>query len=79
MYNINPQTRELLFLIKQIKVNRKFIEGINYDSTDENFNGWYLLNKENDIIAVTPLFNFDSIESENSKILINNNVKTKSL
>lgn len=74
MYDINPKTRELLFLTKQLKVNRKFTEGINYNPSNNDFNGWHLLNKDGDVITVTPLFNFDSIETENPSIIIKNNV-----
>lgn len=74
MYNINPKTRELLFLSKQLKVNRKFTEGINFNPSDTDFNGWHLLNQDGDLIAVTPLFNFDEITTENEKNIINNNV-----
>lgn len=74
MYYITPTTRELLFLSTQLKANHKFIEGINYNPNSDDFNGWFLLNQNDNQIAVTPLFHYDTITTENSNCIINNNV-----
>lgn len=74
MYAIRPDTRELLFLTKQFKVNRKFTEGITFDPADANFNAWHLLGRDGDMVSITPLFHFDKLESENPNCIVKNNV-----